>query len=187
MITIKFTEDGIEELKQERFNHPSPKVQLKMEALYLKSKGLMHGQICDICDITRATLASYLKAYIAGGIEELKELNYEGRKNELLECAASIEEYFNKTPARSIKEARAKIEEITGIRRSLPQIWKFFKRIKFKYRKVHAVPGKALTSEKQEEQDKFISDKLSPKVKEAERGERDFFLWMPPTLSTKRS
>ena len=77
MITIKFTEDGVEVLKQERFNHPSPKVQLKMEALYLKSKGLMHGQICDICDITRATLASYLKAYIAGGIEELKELNYE--------------------------------------------------------------------------------------------------------------
>ena len=134
MITIKFTEDMVEELKQERFNHPSPRVQLKMEVLYLKSKGLRHGQICDICDITRATFASYLKAYIAGGMEELKELNYDGRKNELLECAASIEEYFNKTPARSLKEARAKIEEITGIRRSLPQIWKFFKRMKFKYR-----------------------------------------------------
>ena len=52
---------------------------------------------------------------------------------------------------------------------------------------MHAVPGKALTPEKLEEQDRFIADKLDHRVKEAARGERDFFLWMPPTLSTKRS
>lgn len=187
MITIKFTETEVEKLRQERFNHPSPKVQLKMETLYLKSKNLPHSQICDICDITRATLASYLKAYIAGGIEELKELNYRGRENEMMERSASIEEYFTQNPPRSLKEARARIEEITGIRRSLPQIWKFFKKINFKYRKVHAVPGQALTAEKQEEQAKFIAEKLSPRLKEASHGEREFFLWMPPTLSTKHS
>ena len=165
MITIKFTETEVEKLKQERFNHPSPKVQLKMETLYLKSKNLPHSQICDICDITRATLASYLKSYIAGGIEELKELNYRGRENEMMERSTSIEEYFTQNPPRSLKEAQSKIEEITGIRRSLPQIWKFFKKIKFKYRKVHAVPGPALTPEKQEEQAVFIAEELSPKIK----------------------
>jgi len=84
MIRIKFTKEGIEELQWERFNHPSPKVQLKMEALYLKSKALPHSMICDVCDITRATLATYLKEYIAGGIEELREINYKGKENELL-------------------------------------------------------------------------------------------------------
>jgi transposase len=187
VIAINFTEDDVRKLKQERFSHPSPKVQLKMEALYLKSKDLTHGQICDICDITRATLASYLKAYVAGGVEELKELNYEGRKNELLEHSKSIEGYFTQTPPRSLKEARAKIEELTGIRRSLPQIWKFFRRMEFKYRKIRAVPGKALTPEKRREQDDFVAEKLSPRVEEAKRGERNFFLWMPPTSSTKRS
>ena len=187
MITIKFTESEVEQLKQERFNHPSPKVQLKMEVLYLKSKGLSHNQICDVCAVTRATLASYLKSYITGGIEELKQLNYRGRENEMLKCSASIEEYFTQNPPRSLKEARAKIEEITGIRRSLPQIWKFFKKIKFKYRKVHAVPGQALTPEKQEEQAVFIVDELSPRIEEAKQGEREIFLWMPPTLSMKRT
>lgn len=187
MITIEFTEDEVEKLKQERFNHPSPKVQIKMEALYLKSKGLSHCQICDICGITRATLASYLKSYIAGGVENLKRLNYRGRENEMLKRSASIEEYFTQNPPRSLKEARAKIEEITGIRRSLPQIWKFFKKIKFKYRKVHAVPGKALTPEKQEEQAVFIAKELSPRIEEAKQGEREIFLWMPPTLSMRRT
>lgn len=185
MITIRFTECAIEELRKERFNHPSPKVQLKMEALYLKSKGLSHTQICDVCDITRATLASYLKLYIASGIEGLKQLNYQGRENEMLKRSASIEEYFTQNPPRSLKEARTKIEEITGIRRSLPQIWKYFKTIKFKYRKVHAVPGPALSPEKQEEQENFKQEELMPRIKEAEQGTREIFLWMPPTLSTK--
>lgn len=187
MITIKFTESEIEQLKQERFNHPSPRVQLKMEALYLKSKGLSHNQICDVCGVTRATLASYFKSYISGGIEDLKQLNYRGRENEMLQRSASIEEYFTNNPPRSLKEARSKIEEITGIRRSLPQVWKFFRKIKFKYRKVHAVPGQALTPEKQEEQAIFIAGELSPRIKEAKQGEREFFLWMPPTLSMKRT
>jgi len=187
MIRIKFTKEGIEELQWERFNHPSPKVQLKMEALYLKSKALPHSMICEVCDITRATLATYLKEYIAGGIEELREINYKGKANELMKNAASIEEYFSKHPAHSLKEARAKIEEITGIKRSLPQIWKFFKRMKFKYRKVKAIPGKALTEGKQEEQDRFVKEELAPRLHEAEHGEREIFLWMPPILSTRHS
>jgi predicted transcriptional regulator len=95
MITIKFTESEVEQLKQERFNHPSPKGQLKMEALYLKSKGLSHNQICDVCAVTRATFASYLKSYITGGIEELKQLNYRGRENEMLKC--SVSKYVKKS------------------------------------------------------------------------------------------
>lgn len=187
MILIKFTEEDIERLRYERFNHPSPKVQLKMEALYLKSKRIPHGQICDICDITRATLASCLKSYLAGGIEELKEINYTGRENELMLNSASIEEYFTANPAHSLKEAQSKIEELTGIKRSLPQIWKFFKQLKFQYRKVRAVPSQALSEEKQQEQETFINEELSPRLAEAENGTRDIFLWMPPILSMKHS
>ena len=95
MITIEFTEDAVEALRLERFNHPSPQVQLKMEALYLKSKGLKHGQICELCNISKVTLAAYLKSYVTGGIDALKQINYKGKRNLLLENAASIEKYFN--------------------------------------------------------------------------------------------
>lgn len=186
MIAIEFTKDAIEKLREERFNHPSPRVQLKMEALYLKSKGLKHGQICDICKISKVTLAAYLKAYVAGGIDALRQIKYKGKRNLLLENAASIEEYFEKHPPRTLKEARAKIEEIIGLKRSLPQIWKFLKRIKFRRRKVKAVPGKALAPEKQQEQKEFVDKELTPRLEEAAKGEREIFLWMPRTSSTKR-
>ncbi len=187
MIMIEFTEDAVENLRVERFSHPSPRVQLKMEALYLKSQGLRHGQICNICNISKVTLATYLKSYAVGGIDALKQINYKGKRNLLLENVTSIEEYFVEHPPRTLKEAMAKIEKITGIKRSLPQIWKFLKRINFRRRKVKAVPGKALASEKQQKQEVFVAEKLKPRLEEATKGEREFFLWMPRTSFTRHS
>jgi len=40
MIKINFTETDITQLKYERYHHPHPRVQRKMEALLLKSHGL---------------------------------------------------------------------------------------------------------------------------------------------------
>ena len=40
MIRIEFTEEAIDKLRYERFHHPHPRVQRKMEALLLKSEGL---------------------------------------------------------------------------------------------------------------------------------------------------
>jgi len=48
MVKINFTEEEIEKLRYERFNHPHPRVQLKMEALLLKSQGLKHKNICKV-------------------------------------------------------------------------------------------------------------------------------------------
>jgi hypothetical protein len=40
MIQLELTETEIEALDYERYHHPHPQVQRKMEVLYLKSQGL---------------------------------------------------------------------------------------------------------------------------------------------------
>jgi len=52
MITIEFTPEEIEALEYERYHHPDPKVQKRMEVLYLKSQGLTHKEICRLCRIS---------------------------------------------------------------------------------------------------------------------------------------
>jgi hypothetical protein len=42
MIYIEFTEVEKQALQYERFHHPHPRVQVKMEALWLKSQGVEH-------------------------------------------------------------------------------------------------------------------------------------------------
>lgn len=80
MIRIKFSEEEIEALRFERYHNPSARIQQKMEALYLKSKGLPHSEICRICEISKTTLITYLREYEEGGINMLKsETKYKGR------------------------------------------------------------------------------------------------------------
>ena len=51
MIHIDFTKETIDQLRQERYNHPHQRVQRKMDALLLKSQGLSHGDIGKILGI----------------------------------------------------------------------------------------------------------------------------------------
>ncbi len=90
MIRIEFSPEEIKALDYERYNHPHPKIQKKMESLYLKSLGLTHKEICRLCRISRATLTTYLKQYKDGGIKGLKQLGYKGKTNQLMEHAKSL-------------------------------------------------------------------------------------------------
>ena len=143
-IKIEFTPEAIDALEYERYHHPHPKVQRKMEALYLKSQGLEHQEIRRLCRIaSKTTLTTYLKQYQEGGIEGLKQLNYQGQTNELLGYAPTLEEEFKARPPRSTSQAQATIEKLTGVKRSPTQIRAFMKRLGMRCRKVGYVPGKA--------------------------------------------
>jgi hypothetical protein len=60
MRKLEFTPEVIEALRHERFHHPHPHVQLKMEVLYLKSQGLAGDHIQRLCAISKATYYRYL-------------------------------------------------------------------------------------------------------------------------------
>src|SRR3990167_9133031 len=107
MIKIEFTEGDIQALNYERYHHPHPRVQRKMEALWLKSQGEPHNKIAQLTGISINVVTQYIKEYKAGGIEKLKELNFY-------------------RPA-TIKEAMSAIEKITGLKRSEKQVMKFLK------------------------------------------------------------
>jgi transposase len=117
MIKIEFTEEEAQALNYERYHHPHPRVQRRMEALWLKSQNVSHKEICRLTGISPNTLRSYLRKYQECGIEGLKEVNFHQPQSELNQHTATIEAYFREHPPASVKEAMAKIEELTGIKR----------------------------------------------------------------------
>ncbi len=117
MIKIEFTEGGMKTLNSERYHHPHPTVQRRMEALWLKSQNVIHKEICCLTGISPNTLRHYLRKYRQSGIEGLKEVNFYQPGSELGRHATTIEAYFRKHPPASVKEAMAKLEELTGIKR----------------------------------------------------------------------
>ena len=173
MITIEFTQEEIDALEYERYHHPDPKVQKRMEVLYLKSQGLPHQEIGRLCRISKTTLVDLLRKYLDNGIEGLKQFNYHSDVSELDEHRQSLEAYFKDHPPRTLAEARQAIEDLTGIQRCPTQVRAFLKRLGMKYLKVGYVPGgKAATPEKQAEQKAFKTQKLEPRLEEAKAGQR---------------
>ena len=187
MIKVSFTQEQIDELHFERFNHPNPRVRLKMEALFLKSNGLAHHQIQEICQLSSVTLTTYIKQYAQGGIERLKLNRHKGKPNELQNHAKELKQFFEKNPPASTKEAAKDIEEQTGIRRGLTQVRVFLKSIGLSYRKVGGVPAKVLKADLAHQQDQFKAEVIEPKLDQAKQAEREVFFWTQPTSCTALS
>ena len=99
-----------------------------MQVLLLKSQGLTHQEIAKIRDISGTTLREYLDLYLMGGLAALKELQYQGQRSQLYEHQAEIIVALEAQPPATIKEAQARIKEVTGLQRSLTQVSKFLKK-----------------------------------------------------------
>lgn len=185
MIQLNFSSLEIETLETERYTHPHPKVQRKMEALYLKSLKLEHQLICRICRIKEPTLVRYLRAYENEGMVGLKHLGYAGQPSKLRSHKDSLEEHFRKHPPATSAEAQCAIEKLTGVRRSPTQVREFLHRLGMKHRKTGFVPGPSDTPEKQAEQEAFVKKTSNPNWSKLKRGGEWFFSWMPLILSIR--
>ena len=179
MTRIEFTDEDKKALNYERYHHPHPRVQRKMEALWLKSQGESHQNIAKLTGVTVNVITQYVKDYKAGGIEKLKELGYNGQPSKLNGHSKSIETYFKAHPPATLKETMDVIERLTGLKRSETQIRKFLNKLGFKYRKVGSVPSKVdIEAQETFKKNTWNRDFRKPKL---EKGRS--FLWMPLTLS----
>ena len=189
MREFTFSVEDLKAIAHDRYHHPHPHVQRKMEVLWLKCHGLPHRQIADLAGVSLRTVQRYLDEYRKGGLAPLRRCKWRGPKTALLGHERSVEEYFWDHPPRSIKEAAKVIFEQTGLRRSLTQVRAFLKtHLGLRYRKVAAipVPPKKTIAEHAQEQTRFLVQELEPRLHEARAGRRAVyfvdaahFVWAP--------
>jgi transposase len=125
---LEFTPEIQKALNYERYHHPVPLVQRRMEVLWLKSHDLPHEQIAKLAGISENTMREYFQLYAEGGLEKLKEVNFYRPESELNAHITSLEAYFRAHPPATIKEAQSKIKDLTGIERSETQVREFLKK-----------------------------------------------------------
>lgn len=157
MIKINFTAENQDELFHNFIYEKHSKTRKKNFVLYLKSLKMKHNEIRHISRVSKPTLASYLKEYKNNGINSFKDLKWKGQASQLLDFKDLIETDFDKNPPKSTNEAQARIEKLTGIKRSPTQIREFMKKFDYKYLKIGSIPGngKDDDSEKECERQEF--------------------------------
>src|SRR5262245_51010091 len=177
MSRIAFTDDDLSAIACDRYCHPEPFVQRKLEVLWLKSQGLAHPVLPRLPGASRASVQRYLRALRTGGLDAIRRYPWKGTRSALDGHRASLEAYFREPPPRTVKDARHVIAEQTGIRRGPTQVRRFLRRLGLQPRRVAAVPIPPQTTAEDHArgQRRFLDGELAPVLAEARAGRRDVY------------
>lgn len=177
MRSIPFPLQELSAIAHERYSHPDPHVQRKMEVLWLKHHGETHQRIARLAGISRRTVQRYLNAFLRGGLEEVRRCPWHGQRSALEDHRASLDDHFRQQPPRSVRDAQEIIRQRTGLRRGLTQVRRFLHRLGLQPRKVAAipVPPNATVEEHARTQRTFVDTRLEPLLAEARAGRREVY------------
>ena len=128
MTGLTFSEADQQGLHKERFEHPHPRVQQRMEVLWLISQGLVYPQVARLAGVSEATVDRYVAVYRQGGLEALREFQWGNSASELLQHRDSLEQSFRQNPPHTVAEACQRIKDETGIARGPTQVRAFLKK-----------------------------------------------------------
>ena len=128
MRDFTFSDDVLAEIRRDRVRHPHPRVQQKMNVLWLKAKGLTHDTIAGLADVSVRSVQRVLTEFLEGGLPAVRATRWRGRHAELDNHEAALEDHFVEHPPRSAREAQAEIERLTGVKRGLSQVRAFLKK-----------------------------------------------------------
>lgn len=165
MLLINVSDAKIKQLEYERYYYPSPIVQKRIHAVYMKATTeFSDTMIGHLFGLHRHMVRRWVKAYNEKGFEALCQFNYGTNKSQLENQSESILESLTERPPMSICEAKARIQELIGISRSPSQVSAFMKRHGLRYLKAGHIPAKADT----EKQKEWVKTILEPAIKEAQ-------------------
>jgi transposase len=125
--TYSFPEAAVEAIARDRYHHPDPRVQQRMEILWLKSHNRTHGDIAAWARVSRATVQRTLRIYAAEGLDGIRSFGWKGQPSALTPHRATIEAAFREHPPHTAHEAARRIEELTGVRRNVSRVRTFLK------------------------------------------------------------
>jgi transposase len=126
--TLVFTSDVLAMLAIERFEHPVPLVQRRMEVLWLIGNGQTQQKAAQLTGVSKATVARHIAVFRKHGLDGLRMLQWHTPTSELEEHRTTLENEFRERPPHTIAEAAARIQELTGVRRGQTQVRKFLKK-----------------------------------------------------------
>jgi transposase len=128
MRRFHFSDEDLAILREQRFSHPHPHIQKKLEVLWLKSKGVAHIEIARLTGLGRRTIQRYLSEYDEGGLSASLEVRFAQPQSQLSNHVDLLRQHFAEHPPRSTREAQRDIERLTGIHRGLTQVRVFLKK-----------------------------------------------------------
>lgn len=128
MRPLDFPPAILAEIADDRFHHPAPKVQRRMDVLWRAAHSVARAEIVRRSGASRASVQRDLDADRDGGLDAVRALRYVTPTSALDPHAPTLEAYFRDHPPRTTADAQAAITRLTGVRRGLTQVRRVLKK-----------------------------------------------------------
>jgi len=128
-IPLSFTDADLEALAHERYQHPDPRVQQRMEVLWLISQGETQARAGHLAGVSPATAERYVALYRRGGVPALRTFHWVKPTSVLEAHRPTLEAEFRARPPHTVAEAADRIAALTGVRRKETQVRAFLKKV----------------------------------------------------------
>src|SRR5260370_32158390 len=73
---LSFSQEDLQILAQERYEHPDPRVQKRLEVLWLISHKVTHHEAANLAGVSRATAERYVAIFRNPGVAALRHLDW---------------------------------------------------------------------------------------------------------------
>ena len=150
MLRADYSEEEKKLFQQLRDNDPDERIMGRFEILRPHACGQFVPEIATIVQLNPYTVRNVIKMYKKEGIKLVTTIDSNHPKSDLDKHQTSIIEEFTLRPPATAKEAAARIEKLTGVKRSPGRVRIFMTAIGMKFRKTASIPAKA-DLEKQDE------------------------------------
>jgi transposase len=125
---LAFSADDLRALSEERYTHPDPRVQQRLEVLWLISRGETQVRAGELAGVSKATVERYVALFRTKGVAGLREFHWVKPVSVLQAHRPSLEASFREQPPHTVAEACQRIKELTGVQRGATQVRAFLKK-----------------------------------------------------------
>ncbi len=126
---LAFSDTDRRTLAVERYRHPDPRVQRRMEVLWLLSQGETQVRAGQLAGVSTATVERYVVLFRRRGVPGLREFHWVKPVSALENHRPALEAEFRERPPHTVAEAAQRIETLTGVRRQETQVRVFLKKV----------------------------------------------------------
>jgi len=143
MLRANYTDEEKQLFQRLRYSFPDDRIMRRFEILWLHACGKFAPEIATLVQQNAYTVRDVIKNFQRGGMKLVTTIDSNHPTSDLEQHRVSIIEEFTLRPPASSKEAAARIEKLTGIKRSEQRIRVFMKNIGMKFCKTAVIPAKA--------------------------------------------
>ena len=109
-------------IQVQQYRHPDPIIRKRLTILWHKHHGLPHHEIAKLSGAAPNTVTTTIRTYIEEGLSGVENREFYQPTSQIEPYRTRLIVHFSENPPRTLKEAKAEIEQLTGMSFSLSHV-----------------------------------------------------------------